>query len=122
MMKKHIKEQWIKALRSGEYAQGVGYLKSGTGDNEAYCCLGVLCDLAVKAGADIGVYVDTDEEVWFFDTNGEVLPESVMEWSGLNSHIGSYGEGESHVTKSLAWRNDEGDSFAKIADLIEEHF
>lgn len=33
--------QWITALRSGEYKQGKGYLKV---DNE-YCCLGVYCDV-----------------------------------------------------------------------------
>lgn len=40
---KKIKEDWITALRSGEYKQGTGRLI--TTDNSgsiAYCCLGVL--------------------------------------------------------------------------------
>lgn len=32
---------WIQALRSGEFAQGVGYLNSG----DTYCCLGVACEV-----------------------------------------------------------------------------
>lgn len=36
-----IKEDWIKALRSGKYKQGTGCLRKG---NE-YCCLGVLCEV-----------------------------------------------------------------------------
>lgn len=41
-MKAVWKKRWLKALRSGEYKQGVGYLKNG----DEFCCLGVLCDLA----------------------------------------------------------------------------
>lgn len=32
-------KKWIKALRSGEYAQTKGALQ----DNEGFCCLGVAC-------------------------------------------------------------------------------
>ena len=39
--------KWIDALESGEYQQGRGKLR--TKDNK-FCCLGVLCDLAVKEG------------------------------------------------------------------------
>ena len=34
-----LKAKWVKALRSGRYKQGEGYLKDG----DTYCCLGVLC-------------------------------------------------------------------------------
>ena len=39
-MTPELKAQWIAALRSGEYTQGRGALKTGDG---GYCCLGVLC-------------------------------------------------------------------------------
>ena len=45
-MKPEIKKQWVQALRSGEYKQGRGQLKQGA----TFCCLGVLCDLAVQSG------------------------------------------------------------------------
>ena len=41
-MKAEIKTEWVAALRSGEYTQGQGWLKSADG---RYCCLGVLCTL-----------------------------------------------------------------------------
>lgn len=44
-MKKSIMTKWVKALRSGEYKQGFGYLC-----NEGnHCCLGVLCEIAPKS-------------------------------------------------------------------------
>lgn len=36
---------WVAALRSGEYQQGQGCLRS---ENDCYCVLGVACDLAMK--------------------------------------------------------------------------
>jgi len=48
-MKASIKARWVKALRSGEYKQGRGSLKSATG----YCCLGVLASI-----------VDPDMTTW----------------------------------------------------------
>ena len=44
-MKKELIEQWIAALRSGEYQQGRERLKDG--DN--FCCLGVACDIHPNA-------------------------------------------------------------------------
>lgn len=49
-MNKRLKAKWLRALRSGEYAQGNGRLKDG----KRYCCLGVL--LAVKGGVEVGRY------------------------------------------------------------------
>ena len=42
-----IKKLWVKALRSGKYKQGRNALCHAG----RYCCLGVLCDIAVKQGA-----------------------------------------------------------------------
>lgn len=41
-MDKELKAKWVEALRSGEYAQDEGCLKSPHG----YCCLGVLREVA----------------------------------------------------------------------------
>lgn len=38
-----LKRKWVEALRSGEYKQGVGYLRD---DENHFCCLGVLCDIS----------------------------------------------------------------------------
>jgi hypothetical protein len=40
-MKSELKDEWVRALRSGDYKQGNGaLLKDGK-----YCCLGVLADI-----------------------------------------------------------------------------
>lgn len=41
-MKADLKAKWIEALRSGEYEQASGQLRL----DGAYCCLGVLCEVA----------------------------------------------------------------------------
>lgn len=130
-MNPDVKAQWVAALRSGNYEQTTGVLKSTQGQ---YCCLGVLCDLAVQAGVvKLSEYHDDEVEGEpvlhgygygptddFNDpgtTTGE-LPEEVVKWAGLtwtnpdvNYHDGSV---------SLITANDsEGFSFNEIADAIE---
>ena len=48
-MNPQIKAQWVADLRSGQYEQGNGYLNA----DGKLCCLGVLCEQAVKAGVPI---------------------------------------------------------------------
>jgi len=49
-MKKAVKERWLEALRDEEeYTQGRTILRSST-DEDCFCCLGVLTDLAVQEG------------------------------------------------------------------------
>lgn len=111
-MNPEIKAQWLTALRSGEYVQGTGGLRS-TGDE--FCCLGVLCDLAAKVGV---AEWEQDSYRLLYDMDGTsaILPESVQKWAGVSSH-GDYGDGY------LASDNDSrGLSFSQIADIIEENF
>lgn len=42
-----LKQDWLTALRSGEYEQGEGRLRTMVGE---YCCIGVLADILVKKG------------------------------------------------------------------------
>src|ERR1700684_1781968 len=70
-MKTEIKQAWAEALRSGEFKQTTGILQ----DYEGYCCLGVLCALAQRAGEavplnDLGVI------------RGGNLPPTVRDWAG----------------------------------------
>jgi hypothetical protein len=130
-MNPEIKAQWVAALRSGEYEQGQEYLHIG----DSYCCLGVLCDLAVKAGVisetpDAGADIDENRYAAYDDAE-TTLPESASRWAGLTEPDGSWiedpimaipdptspGNRRPHSVSSL---NDSGLSFAKIADLIEE--
>ncbi|GAA1701196.1 hypothetical protein [Fodinicola feengrottensis] len=45
-MKRAVKEQWLRDLRSGDFKQGRSALRRA----DAYCCLGVLGDQLVRQG------------------------------------------------------------------------
>jgi hypothetical protein len=109
-------KSWVAALRSGKYRQGKGALCRGAD----YCCLGVACDLAVKAGLPIEVGIGHDGKT-SFGFNVDALPVEVSDWLGLRDCY------EFSVTDdcpyfNLAELNDVGDqSFCDIADFIERH-
>lgn len=109
-MNPEIKAKWIAALRSGEYEQRRTWLCV----DGLYCCLGVLCDLAVKDGVDLSV--GTLMDVRTYDDNTNTLPFKVQIWSGINSDLGDYSGG------ALSRGNDNGKSFSEIADIIETYF
>ena len=112
-MNKHIKKKWIEALRSGEYEQGTRHLSK---DNK-YCCLGVLCELAVKEGV---VKKDINEGVTSYDNKSDFLPPSVASWADMDNR-GYYITYDGSID-GLYWNNDEeGLSFSQIADIIEEY-
>ena len=120
-MKHEIAEMWLDALLSGEYAQGRSQLVVRKDDgSKEYCCLGVLCDLALKAG----VVVDVDETVLAYanpavsyDGKKFYLPEAVRTWAGIKT---TTGEIAGIDVSSLTNANDMGYSFEDIAELIEE--
>ena len=94
-----VRKKWIAALRSGKYEQGRDQLRSG----KEYCCLGVLCDLAVKNGV-ISRFIGKDG----------LLPRKVQKWAALSTDDGNYS------TNKLTNLNDNGKSFEEIADVIEK--
>lgn len=114
-MNTQIKQQWVTALRSGEYTQARRNLKTEQG----FCCLGVLCDLyAEETGTKWEVHTTEDDEPfthYTFDNYSSYLPEFVEKWAGLampNPHVGE---------SSLAQLNDSGSTFEEIAQLIDEN-
>lgn len=135
-MNPEIKDKWLTALRSGEYRQGQNVLKQQHGENDTpqYCCLGVLCDIAVKEGLDITVRDIHEEDeaaekqVWEFGTSDslshELLPDAVMEWAGMDSDNPTVYDPSARAEDQLratdiATLNDNGISFEDIADVIE---
>lgn len=114
-MNQQIKEKWMNALRSGEYSQTKGCLRTKNG----FCCLGVLCDLYSKETGTGWEEFKEDEALSTYSTFLEeiaTLPKEVMEWSGLNQP-NPYSENWG----SLASLNDGGTEFLKIADVIEKY-
>jgi len=125
-MNLEIKQMWVDALRFGNYEHGRGALCV----DGQYCCLGVLCDLAEKAGI-VKVHNLSIEQVEHLSLDSDSsnvleyyegtsfsaldLPSVVTGWAGLlknDPHIFSQGV-------SLSRLNDQGKSFAEIADFIE---
>lgn len=78
-MKPKIRTLWTDNLLSGDYEQCSGQLRRVKDDKSRYCCLGVLHDLAVKAGATAWVQPETRRDL---DTSGFPPPETVG-WAGL---------------------------------------
>lgn len=119
-MNKDPKAKWLAALRSGEYKQVKGVLKSPDG---CFCCLGVLTDVyAQEHGLEFTDSVDDS-----LNYNG-LLSEPVAKWAGLTecspevvatvtTANGTKLRGEK---RGLPLLNDHYDfDFNQIADLIE---
>jgi hypothetical protein len=140
-----VKALWLTDLRSGEFTQGKGMLRST--ENE-YCCLGVLCERAVREGIIPPpvlktYYINSDNDItdrYEYGTGDDAstgtLPNAVREWAGLETTSPALpvpaelrdeyptdpGVPPWHV--SLAGINDRaGDRFPfpRIAELIEEY-
>jgi hypothetical protein len=115
-MNKEIKERWLTALRSGEYNQTDGFLKNGN----AFCCLGVLCDLHRKETLDTAWQKQCDGEYDYLGQT-ELPPACVYEWAELpNVRTIQTDPGLANSVDRLVLANDEGESFDQIADMIEE--
>jgi hypothetical protein len=79
-------QKWVDALRSGDYKQGTGRLKS---ENNTYCCLGVACEISELGkwenedgigNIDFPLYLtDNDKPAECY------LPAPVRDWLGLDS-------------------------------------
>ena len=123
-------KKWLEVLESGELIQGKGVLHNE--DDNSYCCLGVACELAIKAGlpittrsdvryvyneirtkqARVTMYSDGKEELY------GALPETVKTFLGLE---GSLGDATDPMMSSLSALNDSGKTFAEIAAILREN-
>lgn len=149
-MPESIKAEWLERLRSGEINQGVGKLHISTRNEDGterheFCCLGVLCELAVAAGVvervDVTAegFAGTDETVYgYAPTEGENAgvpyphypPPAVAKWAGLpygdtNPYVTRYDGPDPEVPTGrqvIANVNDEGATFEDIAKIIEKQF
>ncbi len=121
-MNEEIRDKWTTALKSGEYEQSRGHLKTFLG----YCCLGVLCDIikddvngrwAMEKSAPT---IARDTLVYKFEISGS----ETFDMYSLSELVREYVElyyiprNEEHISK-LIYMNDEGRTFGEIADFIE---
>lgn len=102
MMKKRIKLKWVAALRSGIYAQAVEDLRQG----DAFCVLGVLCDLYEDETGEDG-----------FDDDDDLPPSWVSKWAGVERNPRLVYSANTYYLTEL---NDVTRlTFSELADLIE---
>lgn len=102
-MKRDLKAKWLAALRSGQYDQGTGMLR--TLDNK-FCCLGVLLEIAgfpcVEDGGSCYRYLNGDGA-----TSATSLPK------------GFPGKDELPWVNLMKMNDDSRETFPQIADWIE---
>lgn len=111
-----LREQWVKALKSGQYRQARyrlvrGYRKKG------YCCLGVVCKVAeceVVEYRGMGLVFDTPDGAQVSGLGPRLLSRLFPEISTRNRE---------HFQQLLSYLNDcRGYSFWQIADFVEHVF
>lgn len=113
-MNAEAKEAWVAALRSGDYKQGQGRLRSG--DGECHCVYGVLCDIS-KLGR--WQYNDRSGEYTYLRTLG-CLPGKVQQWAGLGGGSFIKVMYDEELT-GLVYLNDNVLlDFNELADIIED--
>lgn len=115
-------QNWIDALRSGDYEQGIGTIR-GT---DVHCCLGVLCDIS-----GVGEWKMNACAQWTYrmrdtgKTGRQYPPSQLSQMVGLArpSRLGPNGEkrtyDDGNIQNHLAHMNDLNYTFEKIADEIE---
>lgn len=108
---------WIAALRSGDYAQATGYLRTPDG----FCCLGVACDLfdPSRWSDEPTTLTRAPYFTFRFDQGlheSTTLPPNIRDAYCLKTGDGWIGGDDGRY---LAAMNDEGRTFAEIADVIE---
>ncbi len=114
------KRLWLEALRSGGYQQGVDALASiMRGHRDEYCCLGVACEVAVMSGVELEKRVSNkDFGVYTYDGMTDSLPYSVASWLGVDVADPTVST-PTGVSRRLSQLNDDGRTFAELANLIE---
>jgi hypothetical protein len=108
--------EWVAALRSGEFKQGIGQLAHKRDNEPRYCCLGVACELAARKGI-VSKQEERAQDIVYDNMLGG-LPEPVREMLNLSTNNGQMYRDA--ISESLAFLNDEKRlSFQEIAAIIE---
>lgn len=125
-MKTDIRDRWVAKLESGEYAHGRTALTYESANGKRFCCLGVLCEIAVEDGIierkrEVN-YCGEATSVYQYGSqkNSYLLPEEVVEWAGLeSSNPKAATPGRWHARTTLAYINDNARSFDPVIALIK---
>lgn len=125
-IKSEVLDWWLAALRSGQYAQVKECLAKVIGDQAGYCCLGVLCEVAVMHGVQLEKCAENNVHISYDDEYLD-LPRAVVEWSGLQNIVVNNWIDTSNprVGESNRYASDLNDelnmNFQQIADELEKY-
>lgn len=124
-MNQAIKTSWMDALRSGNYTQGTGTLRSISNN---FCCLGVLCDLYIKE-TGLAAWIDDDPEPthrYIFRPNDPTCPTEsgylsaeVRTWAGISDQNPMVRLENGSYSRLTALNDTECRTFPEIADIIQ---
>lgn len=130
--KQILMEQWLDALRSGDYEQGNGAMREQrSSEQPRYCCLGVADEVCFGATwqekfvdhayqddmGSAGSLPDERRDALGLDEDAtEEDLDKYYKLRGLRDH---YSDPPSRE-QLLIWLNDDGISFDQIAEFIEE--
>lgn len=109
-LNRELMEKWVAALRSGEYKQHRGALRShedGDVGDVGFCCLGVLRN--IEPGIERSKVEFTDDDAELLDKN------SLKKFLGI-------GEQDGFFQNQYSEWNDEGMTFPEIADELEKEW
>ena len=119
MANKPMIQRWVKALRSGRYAQGKGQLLT-TNHIDRFCCLGVACDLFQPKGYFEQVRHASGDNLWYFFDQGD--PPETGNWSTLPKSLQNELGLDDGTVCNLQNFNDEGKTFRWIANWLERKY
>jgi len=141
-MNPEVKKKWIEALKSGKYKQGRLTLRHTIKGEDAFCCLGVLCDLYLKENGlqweesplrlnAVNILHNIQmEHMYLIDGAWGILPSKVIEWAGLECHdpsvvystgrvpLSTLNDGPRISSKPVSKITPQ--TFIQIADIIEK--
>lgn len=116
-MKKEVADLWIEALRSGKYRQGIGNLNY----KNQFCCLGVLCEVAIANGLNVEVELPENTSMMKYDGAKTILPSTVQQWAGMRTD-GGRRDLENKIPSLWELNDNLGYTFNAIANVIESEW
>jgi hypothetical protein len=137
-MSKRGLDLWTEALESGKYPQGEGWLCQISGEDEGkaeWCCLGVLCDVAIKDGLQLEQETgrchdecgdDAHSPVVKFAGYDATLPPEVRDHFDFEQVVEGFGGAHEYISihKLIKWNDSslshEHKTFPEIAAKLRE--
>ncbi|MGI4873269.1 MAG: hypothetical protein ACRYFX_19070 [Janthinobacterium lividum] len=128
-MNAEIKAHWLTELRSGTYlpnANGFLATRPTDGGPTSYSPLGVLCELAIKAGVAVTKHQNLSE--WLpgqlatsYDGEAISLPPAVAQWADAPPLLWLKQDTPSRITNIAVISRENTGTFDEVAGLIDQH-